>query len=147
MVLGYGFWQEHFGGAESAVGSVLNLSGHPFQVIGVAAPGFFGVDVGKKFDVAVPICAEAIIRGKNSSLDVRAAWWLTIVGRPQAWGQSRAGYGAPSSDFSADVRGYRSGKLEIRFEEQFSERRSRSIFSWARASPMFAAPTINRCEC
>jgi putative ABC transport system permease protein len=50
-------------------------------VIGVAAPGFFGVDVGKKFDVAIPICAEAIIRGSNSALDVRAAWWINVVGR------------------------------------------------------------------
>ncbi len=84
VVLGYGFWQEHYGGAESAVGSVLTLSGHPFQVIGVASPGFYGVDVGKKFDVAVPICAEAIFRGKNSALDERAAWWLTVVGRPKS---------------------------------------------------------------
>lgn len=81
VVLGYGFWQEHFGGAQSAVGSTLSLSGHPFQVIGVAAAGFFGIDVGQKFDVAIPICAEAIIRGSNSALDVRAAWWLNVVGR------------------------------------------------------------------
>jgi putative ABC transport system permease protein len=81
VVLGYGFWQEHFGGAQSAVGSMLSLSGHPFQVIGVAAPGFYGVDVGTKFDVALPICAEAIIRGHNSVLDERAAWWINVVGR------------------------------------------------------------------
>ncbi len=84
VVLGYGFWQEHYGGAQSAVGSMLSLSSHPFQVIGVAAPGFFGVDVGNKFDVAIPICAEAIIRGSNSALNERAAWWLSLVGRPKS---------------------------------------------------------------
>jgi putative ABC transport system permease protein len=83
-VLGYGFWQEHFGGAQNAMGSVLSLSGHQFQVIGVAAPGFYGVDVGTKFDVAIPICAEAIIRGANTALNERAAWWLSIVGRPKS---------------------------------------------------------------
>ncbi len=83
-VLGYGFWQDHYGGAQSAIGSMLTLSGHPFQVIGVAPPGFFGVDVGKKFDVAIPICAEAIIQGRNSALDVRSSWWLNIVGRPKS---------------------------------------------------------------
>jgi putative ABC transport system permease protein len=83
-VLGYGFWQEHFGGAPNAVGSMISLSDHPFQIIGVAAPGFFGVDVGNKFDVAIPLCAEAIIRGRNSNLDERAAWWLSIVGRPKS---------------------------------------------------------------
>jgi putative ABC transport system permease protein len=84
VVLGYGFWQEHFGGAQNAIGSMLSLSSHPFQVIGVAAPGFFGVDVGNKFDVAIPICAEAIIRGTNSALNERAAWWLSAVGRPKS---------------------------------------------------------------
>jgi putative ABC transport system permease protein len=81
VVLSYGFWQEHFGGTQSAIGSMLNLSSHPLQVIGVAAPGFFGVDVGEKFDVAIPLCTEAIVRGKGSMLDQRSAWWLRIVGR------------------------------------------------------------------
>jgi len=56
-VLSYGFWQEHFGGAQSAVGSALSLDNHSFEIIGVSSPGFYGVDVGSKFDVAVPVCA------------------------------------------------------------------------------------------
>jgi len=28
-VLSYGFWQEHFGGAPTAVGSTLSLNNHP----------------------------------------------------------------------------------------------------------------------
>jgi putative ABC transport system permease protein len=79
-VLSYGFWQEHYGGAKDAVGNMLALNGFPFQVIGVTAAGFFGVDVGDHFDVAVPLCSEAILRGKNSMLDVRMAWWLGIMG-------------------------------------------------------------------
>jgi putative ABC transport system permease protein len=81
VVLSYGFWREHFGGAQNAIGTMLNLSSHPMEVIGVAAPGFFGVDVGQKFDVAVPICTEAIFHGKDSSLDARSNWWLSVVGR------------------------------------------------------------------
>jgi len=84
VVLSYGFWREHFGGAQNAIGTMLNLSSHPMEVIGVAAPGFFGVDVGYKFDVAVPICTEAIFHGKDSMLDARSSWWLSIVGRPKA---------------------------------------------------------------
>src|SRR5579863_1277206 len=82
-VLSFGFWQEHFGGAPSAIGSVLNLSNRPFQVIGVAAPGFFGVTVGSNFDVAVPLCSEVIVNGKNSSLYARNDWWLRAMGRPK----------------------------------------------------------------
>ncbi len=80
-VLGYGFWQQHYGGAESAIGSQIQLDGHSFPIIGVTPPNFFGTDVGSRFEVAIPICAEAIIAGKNSGLDERADWWLRVVGR------------------------------------------------------------------
>jgi predicted permease len=80
-VLSYGFWQEHYGGAPSAMGSTLTLSTHPFEVVGVAPPGFFGMDVGSKFDVAIPICAAAIFDGKTSRLDHRSWWWLRVAGR------------------------------------------------------------------
>ena len=80
-VLGYGFWQQHYAGAESAMGSLLRLNGHSFPVIGVTPSNFFGTDVGDRFDVALPICAEAAIRGKDSLLDHRSGWWLLTVGR------------------------------------------------------------------
>jgi len=80
-VLSYGFWQEHFGGEPSAIGSTLPLNNHTFQVIGVSAPGFYGVDVGRKFDVAVPVCAASFFDGKESRLDHRSWWWLSIMGR------------------------------------------------------------------
>jgi putative ABC transport system permease protein len=80
-VLSYGYWQEHYGGAPDAVGKSVSLNGFPFQVIGVSASGFFGVDVGDHFDVAVPLCTEAILSGKNSMLDQRSAWWIRVIGR------------------------------------------------------------------
>jgi predicted permease len=80
-VLSYGFWQEHYGGAPSAVGSTLALNTHSFEVVGVAPPGFYGMDVGSKFDVAIPICAAALFDGKESRLDRRSNWWLNVVGR------------------------------------------------------------------
>ena len=83
-VLSYGFWRDHFGGAQDAIGKTLNLSGHPMEVIGVAALGFFGMDVGQNFDVAIPICSEAIFSRKGSMLDHRSAWWLNVAGRPKA---------------------------------------------------------------
>jgi putative ABC transport system permease protein len=80
-VLSYGFWQDHFGGAESAVGSTLSLDNHIFNVIGVSAPGFFGLEVGNKFDVAIPVCAAEIFDGPKSRLDRRSWWWLDVAGR------------------------------------------------------------------
>jgi len=81
-VLSYGFWQDHYGGAPSAIGSTLALNTHSFEVVGVAPPGFYGMDVGSKFDVAIPICAAALFDGKESRLDYRSMWWLNVAGRP-----------------------------------------------------------------
>jgi putative ABC transport system permease protein len=80
-VVSYGFWQSHYGAAEGVIGSILRIDGHGFQVIGVAQPGFSGLDVGQRFEVAVPTCTEAILAGKNSMLDMRSAWWMRVLGR------------------------------------------------------------------
>ena len=80
-VLSYGFWQRQYGGAPNVIGSVIRLSDHPIQVIGATAPGFFGTNVGAKFDVAVPLCTEEILNGKSSKLDRRDSWWLRAMGR------------------------------------------------------------------
>jgi putative ABC transport system permease protein len=80
-VLSYGFWQDHYGGAQSAIGSTLSLRSRPFEVIGVAPRRFYGMEVGERFDVALPICAVAIFDGKESRLDNGSFWWLNIGGR------------------------------------------------------------------
>jgi len=80
-VLSYGFWQSRYAGAQSAIGSFIRLNGHAFPIIGVVQRGFFGTEVGMPFEVAIPICAEAILDGKESMLDDRASWWLEMMGR------------------------------------------------------------------
>jgi len=77
-VLGYGFWQSRYAGAQSAIGSSIRLNGHYFPIVGVSQHSFSGTDVGTPFDVAIPICAAAIL---GRSLDVRDAWWLSMIGR------------------------------------------------------------------
>jgi predicted permease len=77
-VLGYGFWQSRYAGAQSAIGSSIRLNGRYFPIVGVSQRGFSGTDVGTPFDVAIPICAAAIL---GRSLDVRDAWWLSMIGR------------------------------------------------------------------
>lgn len=39
-VIGYGVWQQLFGGDPSAVGSTIRIDGKPLTIIGVAPPGF-----------------------------------------------------------------------------------------------------------
>jgi putative ABC transport system permease protein len=80
-VLGYGFWQSRYAGAQSAIGSFIHLNGFAFPIVGVAQAGFFGTEIGRPFDVVIPICAEGILDGKDSMLDERSSWWLEMMGR------------------------------------------------------------------
>jgi len=82
-VLGYGFWQKEYAGRPDVVGKTISLDNHPFEILGVLAPGFTGVDVGSAMDLYVPICAEKMISGEDSMLDHRSAWWLHVIGRPK----------------------------------------------------------------
>jgi putative ABC transport system permease protein len=86
-VLSYGFWQDHYGGASSAVGSTLSLYYHPFKIIGIAPPGFNGMDVGRESEVFVPVCTVEI--SGIQSLEARSMWWLNVAGRIKP-GTSRA---------------------------------------------------------
>ena len=80
-VLSYGFWKREYGGDAGIVGRGIYLDGHAFTVVGVSPPEFYGIEVGRTFDVAVPLGTEGIIRGAESSLDRRSSWWLRIVAR------------------------------------------------------------------
>jgi putative ABC transport system permease protein len=80
-VLGYAFWRRQYGGDATVIGKTLILDGHPFDVVGVAPEGFTGLEVGRIFDVATPICAERILNPEQSALNDRSWWWLTVIGR------------------------------------------------------------------
>jgi predicted permease len=81
-VLSYAFWQREFGGDAAAVGRTVNLNGHAFPVIGVTGPSFFGVEVGSRYDVAIPLCADRIISDDNKGrMPLRWAWWLSAMCR------------------------------------------------------------------
>ena len=92
-VLSHGFWQREYGGRGDIVGKNISFDNHPFEILGVLAPGFTGIDVGSEEDLYVPVCTEKIIRGEFSSLDQRSSWWLRVIGRPKpgvSAGQSEA---------------------------------------------------------
>ena len=81
VVISHGLWQRRFGGTQAIVGQRLTVNRLPFTVIGVAPRQFFGPEVGRTADVYLPISAEALIRGAESRLDDRSAWWLEILVR------------------------------------------------------------------
>ena len=92
--LSYAFWERRYGGATSAIGKTLTLNGHPFPIVGVTPPGFYGVSVGDRFDLAVPVCADSVVYGEYSRItspDARRDWWLAMIGRLNpGWSLERA---------------------------------------------------------
>jgi predicted permease len=91
-VVSYAFWQRELGGDPNAPGRNLSLDGHAFRVIGVTPASFFGVEVGHRYDVAIPLCADALLSedGKGRA-PVRRDWWLSAMGRLKpGWTSQRA---------------------------------------------------------
>ena len=80
-VISYSFWQREFGGAPDVLGRTFTLEGHAFQVIGVTPPAFYGVEVGRNFDTAIPLCAEPLLAGEDTVIDRRDGWWLSLMAR------------------------------------------------------------------
>jgi putative ABC transport system permease protein len=80
-VISYSFWQREYGGQRDILGKKLTLEGHPFSIIGITPPEFFGVEVGRNYEIAIPICSEPVIAGEDTKLDARRSWWLASLGR------------------------------------------------------------------
>ena len=102
VVLGYDFWKSEFGGQRSAIGSRLIVQNRPLEIIGVAPEEFTGPEVGLKFDLALPLCARAVLHADTTSFDRRDLSWLNVMGRLKpGWTVARASAQLGSS--SAEV--------------------------------------------
>jgi hypothetical protein len=80
-VISYRLWRQRFGASNDVIGRQLTVQRVAFTVIGVMPPGFFGPDVGRAIDVAVPFAAEPLIRGRESRLASKDSIWLQIMVR------------------------------------------------------------------
>ena len=90
-VISDGFWKAEFGGSESAIGSVVMLDDHPTQILGVTPPRFSGIDVGKSFDVALPLCSLTSYHPSAQAFARRDYSFLTVMGRVKpAWTLAQA---------------------------------------------------------
>jgi predicted permease len=82
LVVSYHTWQGTYNGDASLIGSTLVVEGHPFTVIGVTPPGFFGETLrGDPPDLYVPLHQEPMIVGDSTLLRQPVAAWLRAIGR------------------------------------------------------------------
>ncbi|MGC1613802.1 MAG: ABC transporter permease, partial [Candidatus Acidiferrum sp.] len=80
-VLGYEFWQSHFGGAPNVVGMQIRIEGHPFTIIGVTRKWFTGLTTGEPPEITVPLPAIPLITSGGFDLESRSILWLYPIGR------------------------------------------------------------------
>jgi predicted permease len=82
VVLSHRAWQNSYGSDPSVVGSSFFIEGHPFTVIGVAPPGFFGETLrSDPPDIWIPVQQEPLISGEGGLLHQSVAAWLRMMGR------------------------------------------------------------------
>ncbi len=81
VVLAYDYWKTQLAGALDIVGRKVLVNQHPMTVVGVAAAGFRGIDVGEVPSLWIPasMAAEAI-PGFTDLLNRRTRW-MQILGR------------------------------------------------------------------
>lgn len=75
VTLSHAYWQRHYGGSPEVVGRTITLDGQSFAIGGVSEAKFFGVEVGRQFDVALPLCAERQVTGGPETALTTANWW------------------------------------------------------------------------
>ena len=73
-VLSYAFWQRRFAGAPDIIGRRISLDRAQFTIVGVTGPRFFGPEVGRSFDVVVPLNSEPWIRKGRSNFGSGSSW-------------------------------------------------------------------------
>ena len=82
VVLSYDFWQAQFAGAADIVGRKVLIGNHPMTVVGVAAAGFRGVDVGAVPAIWIPTSMNADANlGTDEDLLNSPTRWLQILAR------------------------------------------------------------------
>ena len=82
-VMSYHIWREKYGSDPSVVGASYQINGHPFTIIGVAPPGFYGAKLagGGMPDLWLPLTAELIIDGSTARLKRPQGNFLDLLGR------------------------------------------------------------------
>jgi len=81
LVISHGWWQRRFAGDPRVIGRTITLNRHPFTIIGVAPPEFFGDIVGVSTDLWIPLSMQPQVNPGRMFLDRWDTSWLLMMGR------------------------------------------------------------------
>ena len=82
-VMSHHIWRQKYASDPSVVGATYLINGHPFTVIGVAAPGFYGAKMAGwgMPDFWLPLTTEPLIDGATARLNRPNGNFLDLIGR------------------------------------------------------------------
>ena len=82
-VMSYHVWREKYNSDPSVVGAAYQINGHPFSIVGVAAPGFYGAKLAGwgMPDFWLPLTSELLIDGSTARLKRPNGNFLDLIGR------------------------------------------------------------------
>src|SRR3954470_3963501 len=87
-VLTFGFWRRTFGGDPGVLQRTISLNGSAFTIVGVTAPGFYGMSKGGPFfkptDVILPLAVQPLVYTRSnprSLFDADDRWWIQVMAR------------------------------------------------------------------
>jgi predicted permease len=75
-VISYNYWTNRFGRDPAVIGKVLQIGNDPLTIIGVTAPGFYGLVPGREAEISLPMMAAGA-----RQLAAKEGWWFNAVGR------------------------------------------------------------------
>jgi predicted permease len=88
-VISHQSWETDYGADPSVVGSTFVIEGHPFAIIGVTPPGFFGDTLrSDPPDIWIPVQQEPLIAGDSALLHQSVSAWLRMIGRLRPGGST-----------------------------------------------------------
>ena len=81
-VLSYQFWESRFNKDPNLIGKTILVNNHAVTVLGVAPPGFYGMDLSNNPDVRVPLMMTPVFNPlPPTRLTSRRHQWLSVMAR------------------------------------------------------------------
>ena len=81
VMLSYSYWKARFASDRTLIGKTVIINGHNMTVIGVAQPGFDGVELGFVTQVFVPVMMKAQMTPLWDGMKDRRWRWVNAFGR------------------------------------------------------------------
>jgi predicted permease len=80
-VISYNWWKTRFAGDPRVVGQTIRVNNFPLTIVGVAQPGFDGMEPGLPASLFVPVTMAANVRPGFGDMYDRRQRWVNVYGR------------------------------------------------------------------